>query len=191
MAMNAAAFTPCPSPGTDRRLVGRGEHLAGKIVIVGCGPGSPAYVTEAARQAVARAEVLAGSRRLLDLFPDGPADRIAVDADVSGLLDKIADIRAAGRIIAALVSGDPCLFSLAQSVAKRFGREHCELIPAVSSVQVAFARLGLDWAEARILSAHAATPKITEDELRRTDTLAVLLGAKDAPALGRWGGTNG
>ena len=74
------------------------------------------------------------------------------------LLDQIAARRAAGRRVAVLVSGDPGLYSLAQNVVRRFGREHCEVVPAVSSVQVAFARLGLDWADARILSAHGRTP---------------------------------
>ncbi|MGA2035789.1 MAG: SAM-dependent methyltransferase, partial [Thermoguttaceae bacterium] len=41
------------------------------LVIVGCGPGAPEYLTDAARQAVAQAEVLVGSARLLALFPDG------------------------------------------------------------------------------------------------------------------------
>ena len=56
---------------------------ANKITIVGCGPGSPLYVTEAARQAVAGADVLVGSRRLLELFPQWPAERIVVDADIA------------------------------------------------------------------------------------------------------------
>ena len=149
-------------------------------MIVGCGPGSPLYVTEAARQAVAGAEVLVGSRRLLELFPNSPAARILVEADIPAILAKIADIRAAGGNIAVLVSGDPGLYSLARQVLQRFGRERCEVIPAVSSVQVAFARLGLDWSDARILSAHAAAPEITADELRRADKLAILAGAKGA-----------
>jgi cobalt-precorrin-7 (C5)-methyltransferase len=151
-----------------------------KIMIVGCGPGSPQYVTEAARQVVARADVLVGSKRLLELFPSGPAERIAVDADIAAVLDTIAELRTAGERIAVLVSGDPGLFSLAQNVVRRFGRDQCDVIPAVSSVQVAFARLGLDWADARILSAHAATPEVTEDSLRQMDKWAILAGTKEA-----------
>ena len=150
------------------------------IAIVGCGPGSPLYVTEAARQAVAQADVMVGSKRLVELFPAGTAERIFVDADVSALLDRIAALRTTGRRIAVLVSGDPGLFSLAQKVVGRFGRDHCEVIPAVSSVQVALARLGLDWADARIVSAHGTTPEISESELRRPDKLAILAGTRDA-----------
>ena len=86
------------------------------IVIVGCGPGSPDYLTEAARQAVAEAEVILGSRRLLELFADGAGQRVAVGADVAAVLAAIAAHRAAGRRVAVLVSGDPGLFSLARPV---------------------------------------------------------------------------
>ena len=74
-----------------------------------------------------------------------------------------------------LVGGDPGLYSLAQRVVRRFGREQCEVVPAVSSVQVAFSRLGIDWADARILSAHGRTPDATAADLQRIDKIAVLV----------------
>jgi cobalt-precorrin-7 (C5)-methyltransferase len=151
-----------------------------KIVIVGCGPGSPRYLMDAARQAVARAEVLAGSRRLLELFPDHPDLRIVTGTDLDSLLEAIAEQRAVGRNVAVLVSGDPGLFSLAAKVVRRFGRELCEVIPGVSSVQVAFARLGLDWAEARLVSAHGRMPQVTAEELFRHAKIAILAGTAEA-----------
>jgi cobalt-precorrin-7 (C5)-methyltransferase len=153
---------------------------SGRIQIVGCGPGSPRYLTIAARQAVTGADVLVGSVRLLDLFPDHPGRRIVSGADIPALLDAISHERAAGRSVAILVSGDPGLFSLGTKVVRRFGREHCDLVPGVSSVQVAFARLGLDWADARILSAHARLPQVDAEELRRHAKIAVLTGTRDA-----------
>jgi precorrin-6B methylase 1 len=49
-------------------------------------------------------------------------------------------------------------------------------VPGVSSVQVAFARLGLDWADARVLSAHGRMPEIEATELSRFDKIAILAG---------------
>jgi precorrin-6y C5,15-methyltransferase (decarboxylating) CbiE subunit len=155
----------------------------GKIVIVGCGPGSPEYVSDAARRAVAWADVLVGSRRLLELFAGAAAERIIAGSDIPALLADIAQRRAAGGRVAVLVSGDPGFYSLAQPVTARFGREACEIVPGVSSVQVAFARLGLDWIDARLLSAHGRTPEIGDEELRRCDKIAILAGS--AAAL-RW-----
>jgi precorrin-6y C5,15-methyltransferase (decarboxylating) CbiE subunit len=151
-----------------------------RIAIVGCGPGSPEYVTEAARRAVARAEVLAGGLRLLAMFPDYPGERIPFGADTASLLDRVGARRAAGRRVAVLVSGDPGVYSLAEHVIRRFGRENCELIPGISSVQVAFARLGLGWSDAKIVNAHGQIPDLSAEDLSRSEKIAILGGTKDA-----------
>jgi cobalt-precorrin-7 (C5)-methyltransferase len=151
-----------------------------RIALVGCGPGSADYLTEAARHAVAVADVLVGAGRLLELFGDSPAEKIVVDSHISPLLEQVAARHNEGRRIAVLLSGDPGLHSLARNVIERFGRDACEVVPAVSSIQVAFARLGLDWTDARILSAHGRVPKASADQLRGSDKIAILAGTKDA-----------
>jgi len=150
------------------------------VAVVGCGPGSPQYLTDAARQVVAAADVLAGSRRLLNLFPDHAGEHFAWNADIASLLDQVERTRGAGRRVAVLVSGDPGLCSLARRVIERFGRRAVEIVPGISSVQVAFARLGLDWTHARIVSAHGRTPEIAPDELPRGGEIAVLAGSREA-----------
>jgi precorrin-6y C5,15-methyltransferase (decarboxylating) CbiE subunit len=170
-----------PSPPAPLPQAGEGSlDPAAKLWIVGCGPGSVGYLTDAAREAAAGAEVLVGSKRLLAMFPDGPAERIFVGANIDAAMDQIGARRAVGQRVVVLVGGDPGLHSLAQNVIRRFGRPCCELVPAVSSVQVAFARLGMDWSDARILSAHGRTPAITADELAEADKIAILAGTKDA-----------
>lgn len=149
------------------------------IAIVGCGPGGPEYVTPAARAAVAGAAVVLGPKRLLPLFPESQSRHAALPAHVEPALQTIADARGRG-CVAVLVSGDPGLFSLARALVRRFGSERCQVVPAVSSVQVAFARLGLDWSDARILSAHGRLPSESADELRRSEKIAVLGGTSDA-----------
>ncbi len=152
---------------------------AAKITIVGCGPGSAAYVAPGARNAACEAEVLIGSRRLLELFSEAPGEKIGLGADTEATLETVAAVCRSGRRIAVLVSGDPGLFSLAQKVIRRFGREACEIIPGISSVQVAFARVGLDWIDARMLSAHGRTPAIAPQELSPLDKIAVLAGNRE------------
>jgi precorrin-6y C5,15-methyltransferase (decarboxylating) CbiE subunit len=150
------------------------------IFVVGCGPGAPEHLTDAACRAVAAAEALVGSRRLLDLFADGASQsRTVVEGDVAAALAAIETYRDAGRRVAVLVSGDPGLFSLARCVAERFGRANCRFIPGISSVQLAFARQGVDWSDARILSAHAQAPQANVEELCRFDKLAVLGGGRE------------
>lgn len=146
-----------------------------KLTIVGCGPGSPDHLTEAGRRAIARAGLLVGAPHLLDLYATPAHERISVGSDISYVLNAIATRLEQVRTVV-LVSGDPGLCSLAGPVLRRFGRDSCEVIPGVSSVQLAFARLGLDWLDARIVSAHKGVPDLTPADLERSGSIAVLAG---------------
>jgi cobalt-precorrin-7 (C5)-methyltransferase len=146
------------------------------ITIVGCGPGSPDYVTPAAAKAIKQADVLLGAQRLLDLFPEHRGERIPVETKIGQLLDRV-DETAASKKIAVLVTGDPGLFSLSKLVIERFGRQRCRVIPGISSVQAAFAALGLDWVDARVISAHKNDPEL-DAGLAGVGKIAVLCGRK-------------
>ncbi len=148
--------------------------IANQISIVGCGPGSPEYSTLAAIAAMEKADLLIGTERLLKLFPARPSQSVVVNSTVEQALDVIEE-QTDCKNIAVLVTGDPGIFSLARLVIERFGREQCRVIPGISSVQVAFARIGLDWADAKIISAHKEDP-YPDESLPRSDKIAVLLG---------------
>jgi cobalt-precorrin-7 (C5)-methyltransferase len=154
-----------------------------KIIIVGCGPGAESYITPAAITAARKADVLIVSERLKDLFPEVAAERIDSGVDIEGTLEAIATRRDAGLQVVLLATGDPGIASLAQPVIRRFGRENCEVIPGISSVQVAFARLGLDWREVRIVTAHSRDPEESAADLRPAGKIAIL-GGRDGSL--RW-----
>lgn len=147
-----------------------------RIAIVGCGPGALDYLTAAALGVIREADVLIGARRLLDLFPASRAERIEVTNHIEQILTEIA-CRPLKKI-AVLVTGDPGLCSLAKPALRRFGLKHCRVIAGVSSIQVAFARIGLDWLDARIIDAHGKDPDIDPGSLYEWGKIAVLGGRK-------------
>lgn len=149
------------------------------ITIVGCGPGGREYLTDAARQAVQQAGLLIGARRLLELFPKAKAERVAVGADIAAVLNIMAE-NLERRSLVVLVTGDPGLHSLAQPVVRRFGRDRCRILPGISSVQAAFAAAGVDWMNARVLSAHGALPEVDPREFEAVEKIAVLAGTPSA-----------
>jgi len=151
------------------------------ITIVGCGPGARQCLTLEALEAAASAEVLIGSPRLLDLFPEATGERIAVRGSLAEV--EAAVSVHANRRIAVLVTGDPGIASLSRLVLRRFGKEACRVIPGVSSVQTAFARLGADWTGARIVSAHCAVPETPYPALEGETAIAILLGS---PGAAHW-----
>ena len=146
-----------------------------KITIIGCGPGSPEYMTRAGLDAAAEADFLVGGAGLLSLIPDSAAEKINIGADVQKALAILEDKREKGKTVL-LVSGDPGLFSLAKPVINKFGRHACRVIPGISSVQAAFARVGIGWDGAMIISAHAADPDVDMDQARKSGKIAILGG---------------
>ena len=129
-----------------------------QIAIVGCGPGSADYLTEAARQAVAEAEVLVGSRRLLD------AVRPSVAASAS--LSRATSPRCwrPSKRIAPPGGGWPCwsaaIRGCSASPASR-GALRPGQLPDRAGRQLRAGGLrpaGLGLGDARILSAHGRTP---------------------------------
>lgn len=58
------------------------------------------------------------------------------------------------RIITLLASGDPLFFGIGRMVVKEFDKEDVEILPDLSSIQVAFARIKEPWSEAFLMSLH-------------------------------------
>lgn len=149
------------------------------ISVIGCGPGGADYVTPAARRAVQQADVVLGSPRLLAMFDLGDRRRVELPPRSTAALKLIEQQLTFGKV-AVLVSGDPNLFSLTKSVINHFGRQRCLVVPGISSVQVAFARLGLESSGVRVISAHGQVPRLGADELGDENTFAVLAGTSDS-----------
>jgi precorrin-6Y C5,15-methyltransferase (decarboxylating) len=129
------------------------------ITVIGC-DGSP--LSPAAQTALAAAAAVAGAPRHLDAITLPPdAERIeikrldeALDAVTAPRLDDPDN--SGDRSVVVLASGDPGFFGIVRALRARGARP--AVIPAVSSVALAFARLGLDWDDALVVSAHGRDP---------------------------------
>lgn len=114
------------------------------ITVIGIGADGWDGLAGPVRAAVAAADVLLGAPRHLDLVPAVPGQArhswpSPLRAGLAALLDGLTD-----RRVVALASGDPLLSGVATTLIEVFGAERISVIPAVSSVTLARARLG--WA---------------------------------------------
>lgn len=156
----------------------------GWLTVIGVGPGSPEYLTPAACQAARAAEILVGGRRALQLFADLPREKQVLGGDLERVYTFLQGVRP--RPTAVLVSGDPGFFSLLGWLQRKFPGEKITVIPGISSVQLAFARLGRGWEGATFLSLHGrplATlapylPQLAAGAVK----LALLTGGSSTPA---------
>jgi cobalt-precorrin-7 (C5)-methyltransferase len=124
-----------------------------KIIVVGIGPGSPDYLPPVAAKAIEEAKVLVGSQRALDTFAPGGAQTKVIDKDITGVLSFIRERLQHGDV-AVMVSGDPGFYSMLSALRREFAPECITVIPGVSSVQLAFARIACPWQDALLVSLH-------------------------------------
>ncbi len=149
------------------------KEIVNKVTIVGCGPGAKKYLTGYAMQQIINAEVLIGSRRLLSLFPD--ADTYVLSNNYKLLITRIVSLSKKKKVVV-LVSGDPGFFSYTKLIVDKLGAEKCEVIPGISSVQLAFAKIGRTWNDACFMSLHGRSGKLAAvvKKISDNDKVAVL-----------------
>lgn len=154
-----------------------------RIAVVGVGPGPEDFLLPAARDAIARADILAGGPRHLEPYRESGKDLLPLGSSLDAFLDRLEEKRNTGKI-ALLLSGDPCFYSLLGKMGARFAPEEYEVIPGVSSFQLLFARLGIQWNGTETASLHG---RPLEDALKflREDrgTLFLLDRENTGPAV--------
>lgn len=146
------------------------------IYLVGVGPGRPEYMTGEAVAVLAKAKLVAGFRSVVARFP-GRAALVVEAHRVDAFLAELARQVDAGTEPAVVVSGDPGVSSFAAQVIARFGREQCRVIPGISSVQLAFARLGRSWGGSGLVDLHGRKELTARDRaaLAAPGDTAILL----------------
>jgi precorrin-6B methylase 1 len=143
-------------------------------------------VLPAARAVVGAADMVFGPSDLHALFPEATAPRVDLPARPEAAAPLVLAALERGLTCAALVRGDCGLHSLARGLQARLPPGVCRRLPGLSSVQVACAAFGLDWEDARVLSAHGRTLGALDDAIAKASVVVVLGGGVHfAPRLER------
>ena len=137
-------------------------------------------VPPGAEELLAAATLVAGGREQLDALAPPDAEHVVLGADLDGALDALA---AADGPACVLASGDPGFFGIVRRLGERIGAERLDVRPAPSSVAVAFARLGLPWDDALIVSAHGRAPAAALHAALRHPKVAILTSPAAPPSF--------
>lgn len=126
--------------------------------IIGVLDDGAASLTPTALAHIRQADVIIGAERTLALF----AGQFKPDArtfDLTGQLKAVPGwvdaAREAGQSCVVLATGDPLCFGIAPYLAARLCTQALEILPNVSTLQLACARLGMAWQDVPFLSIHA------------------------------------
>lgn len=157
------------------------------MLAVGVGPGSPRYLTGAAEDAVRGCDVIAGYAHTLGIIRHLVSGQEVVEVTMATQERAYAELAASlgGRTLVVPFTGDAC-FSESEVVdrlAEVFGA--VEVVPGISSVQVAAARAGVPLDRAAVVSMHV-TPEIGR---QKAEVLAALAAGRCAIVVPRpWPG---
>lgn len=153
-----------------------------KVYIVGVLDSGAESLTAGALNIVSQAEVLIGSSRLLSFFSAISAAKIVLDGDLARTAGIVKDNLGKSHVVL-LASGDPNFFGIGRYLAKQLGKESIEIVPNLTSLQLAFARIKEPWDDAKLLSAHSRPLEAIVAEARQGTRLGILTDNVNTPAV--------
>ncbi|MEU7586672.1 precorrin-6y C5,15-methyltransferase (decarboxylating) subunit CbiE [Micromonospora sp. NPDC049230] len=178
LANPAAPEALTTAPGPDALVAGAGPEA----LVAGAGPeavvtvvgldaaGAPPH--PALAPALAGAGLVVGAARHVAAVPVPAGADTVVLGPLAPAVGRLTEAVAAGVPAVVLASGDPGLFGIVRRL--RAAGLPLRVVPAVSSVAAAFARAGLPWDGAAVVTAHGRDPRPALNACRALPLVAVL-----------------
>ena len=122
------------------------------LTIIGMGEDGYDGLMARARLAIAEAEIIIGSERLLAYLPASNAERHTWPQPFSAVVDRITPFK--GRKTVILATGDPLNYGVARKLMSFIPFAEMEIVPHLSAFSLAASRLGWSLPDCDTLSLH-------------------------------------
>ncbi|QPQ30355.1 precorrin-6y C5,15-methyltransferase (decarboxylating) subunit CbiE [Lysinibacillus sp. JNUCC 51] len=120
-------------------------------------------------------EVLVGGERVLEFFPNFTGEKILIKGGLSALVERLSTET---RNTVILASGDPLFYGIGGYLAKKLD---IEVYPYMSSIQLAFSKMGESWQDAYVTSIHGRSMKGLAQRIDGKKKVALLTDAENNP----------
>lgn len=150
-----------------------------RVYIVGIGEDGLEGLTERARRLVLEADIVIGENHTLGLLPPGRAERVLMGADPEAAVRTIQ--ASPGKRIVVLAVGDPLFYGTAQYLFDRLGEDRFEVIPHVSTMQLAFARVKESWEDAYLTNLSGADIDSVIERIRGAEKVGIFTSEEWSP----------
>lgn len=155
--------------------------------IIGIGIDGRKGLSSSSTETILSADLIFGGKRLLELFPDAQGEKHPIVADLQWIVEIVRT--RPGKRVVVLGSGDPNFFGISDFILRNFPKDDVEIVPAVSSMQWAFAKARIPWSHAAVISLHGrggARPRNLDalfEALQSTDTVGIFTDQTHTPAV--------
>ncbi len=144
-----------------------------RLVIVGIGDDGLAGLTDAARRTIVDADVVLGAPGTLAAVGDANDRKVALEPDMPAALRQVREALASRRPVL-VVEGDPLFYGVARYLCDRLGKDHFEVVPHVSSMQLAFARVKESWEDAYLTNLAGRPVESVLDRIRIAEKVGLF-----------------
>lgn len=158
------------------------ESSLHQLYVIGMGLDGVAGLSDMARSHLMTATCIVGHPSYLSLVAHCPAEQIPLTGAVQDWVEVLRQ-HLQERSLVLLASGDPLYFGMGRLLMEYFDRQQVVFLPHVSSVQLAFNRLGIPWQSATVVSVHGRSADHLDRALRQSKTpIALLTDGDHTPA---------
>ena len=151
-----------------------------KIHILGVGSDGLRGLTGRARELLQQADVVLGSEPTLGLIAELKAARVKIGTDL-GETAQFLEANLGSKKMVVVASGDPLFYGVARWLCDRLGKERFEVLPHVSSMQLAFARIKESWEEAYLTNLATHSLEDVLDRIRTAETVGLFTSEQEDP----------
>jgi precorrin-6Y C5,15-methyltransferase (decarboxylating) len=144
-----------------------------KLVIVGIGDDGLAGLTEPARRVVLSADLILGTPQALALLEEAPGKKQSLEPEMGLALKQVGEALQSRKPVL-VSSGDPLFYGVARYLCDRLGKELFEVVPHVSSMQLAFARVKESWEDATLISLAGRPIESVIDRIRTAEKIGLF-----------------
>jgi precorrin-6Y C5,15-methyltransferase (decarboxylating) len=152
-----------------------------RIHIIGVGVDGLSGLTSRARDLLLRADVVFGPDNTLALLPELTAERVRLGPDPHEAVAALNAQLSRGRLVL-VASGDPLFYGVARYLCDRLGKDRFEVLPHVSSMQLAFARVKESWEDAYLTNLQTHALDSVVDRVRTAEVVGLFPSAAEGPA---------
>jgi precorrin-6Y C5,15-methyltransferase (decarboxylating) len=129
---------------------------------------------------VVTSDVLVGGERHLSYFPQFKGEKIVLKSNITSTIAEIAKLNK-NQNISVIASGDPMFFGIGELLLKYIEKKEVLILPHISSIQYAFAKLGEKWQDATFLSVHGRDIYGIANKLSKLNKVAILTDKNNTP----------
>ncbi|HHW37375.1 MAG TPA: precorrin-6y C5,15-methyltransferase (decarboxylating) subunit CbiE [Bacillales bacterium] len=146
------------------------------IKIIGIGDNGKDSLLPIYEEIIYDSELLIGGERQLAFFSDYYGEKSIIK---NGLTKLVNQLKEETRKTVILASGDPLFYGIGSYLASKM---NVEIYPYLSSIQLAFAKMGERWQDAKFISIHGRSMKGLAQKIDGEEKVALLTDEENSPA---------